>query len=345
MSPLPRVRDCGNRLGVLVGVQYDRERGCYFSGIAQCASVWACPSCSAVIRQRRAVEVTEGVGRWLADGHGALLVTLTVPHYASDRLAELWQTVAGGFRGVLQHRQWRHWSERAGVAGSIRAFEVTRGPNGWHPHLHVLVLLERRASAADAEALARLLDNGTAGLWRNHVLDTLGRDINGYGVDVRSVWRNGEAVAAYVSKLDSGCWGVGAELARFDLKRGGFDSLSPFQIAEVACAGDAKASAWWAEFQEASKGRQALTFSAGLRRRLGLAETLSDDELVNDSPATSSFVCTIGAGDYDRIRPNSGEFLDLLTAAIREGSLEDVSAFLRLVYEVAPIEVAWLSTA
>ncbi len=65
---------------------------------------------------------------------------------------------------------------------------------------------------------------------------------------------------------------------RGDLKRGRRRaSLTPFEILERAIAGDSRSLALWREYERATKGRNALTWSPGLKARLGVDELLTDE--------------------------------------------------------------------
>ena len=56
----PRPARCGWRIGENVSVHSDGQLA-HFSGTERCSSVWACPSCSAVIRAERAREISQAV--------------------------------------------------------------------------------------------------------------------------------------------------------------------------------------------------------------------------------------------------------------------------------------------
>ena len=67
------------------------------------------------------------------------MLTVTVRHDAGLPLRALRKLVLGSWRRTRQRGTIQRIF-KAKVAGSIRAIEVTRGANGWHPHLHILVL-------------------------------------------------------------------------------------------------------------------------------------------------------------------------------------------------------------
>ena len=138
------LRDCG-RIPRLrnrdVSVMSGRG-GARFAGFYRCGMIWQCPTCGPAIRQRRAEEISKGAGAWIRQGNSALGAALTFPHNSGMRLAPLMVMVADTFRFILADRGWRRLKADLGIKGQIRAFEVTHGARGWHPHLHVLIFLE-----------------------------------------------------------------------------------------------------------------------------------------------------------------------------------------------------------
>ncbi|MFB7758306.1 hypothetical protein ACFC18_53540, partial [Streptomyces sp. NPDC056121] len=143
--------------------------------------IWACPVCQAVIRAERANDISTGAARHVAAGGTAYLVTLTARHHRRHDLADLRQAMSRAYKALISGAQWAgdpargREGERArmGVLGVIRSVEVTWGDtNGWHPHLHLVVLLgavrpERaltdRERALDAEdQAAELAELGPA---------------------------------------------------------------------------------------------------------------------------------------------------------------------------------------
>jgi len=127
-------------------------------GVLFCGRIWTCPVCSAKKRAMRALAVDDalraGEGRWQ-------MVTLTIRHQRGQTMSKTFDVLRKAWRklkmgGAVQ----RIMHER--VTASIRAWEVTLGPNGWHPHVHCLW----RTSEWDAHDQATLLAR-----WRECVRD------------------------------------------------------------------------------------------------------------------------------------------------------------------------------
>lgn len=256
------------------------------AGTESCSSIWACPVCAAKIRNTRATEISTGLANHIAAGGGALLVTMTLPHQAADRLKKTVGLVSEGFRAINSGRAYKIDHDDFGILGHIRAFEVTHGDNGWHPHLHVIVALKSpttrdAAAALEARWQARwdrwLVGNG----WSASVV--------GIGVRVDRVRRDAEAAGAYLAKLQEGeklDRSVGNEVARADLKGGRRGSRVPFEIlADFGSDGLVDDLELWQEFQLATKGRSAIRWSKGLRALL-----LPDDDDLTDEEIAAAEV-------------------------------------------------------
>jgi hypothetical protein len=155
------MRACGR--GVIdhdAGVTFKRRDGrVYTSGTTRCHSIWCCPVDAAAIRAERARDASEAAVRHIEAGGTAYLVTLTARHYRRHGLADLMDSLRDGFKGLTSGAQWAGDKargrvgerERMGVVGVIRATEVTHSErNGWHPHLHLVVLMGARQTPRPA---------------------------------------------------------------------------------------------------------------------------------------------------------------------------------------------------
>lgn len=294
VSSLPRVSWCGRRrTGPLVTL-YVGARGAGFGGVAFCSSLWACPVCSAVIRQRRSAELEAALVKHLDGGGGGMLVTLTIPHDFDDALETTLGLVRAGWAYLRrQHTAKAAWG-RAGVVGYVKAVEITHGRNGWHPHLHVLVMTEAPLSA-DATADFRGVVEaawvaGTTPAGRR-------APSSEFGVDVRPLHVRGRldrgAVARYLAKVQDGegrARSPALELARGDLKTGRCRSSTPFELlAQLRDARQAgrnhqyrRLAALWGEYERVTHGRHGIVWSRGLKARLGVGE-VTDEQLLEEA--------------------------------------------------------------
>lgn len=300
LSTLDRVQRCArtpHSLGTVeLGVS---ENGTGIRGVQRCASIHVCPLCQPKIRAGRAGEIREAARVWVEGGGDLLFLTATVPHDQGDDLDALWRSVSGVWSSIWRHRRWKSLCAQLGLEGYTRTIETNHGGNGWHPHVHALLFLERPLSRREA----RLVRGVFSALWCEAVEREGWRRPSGqHGVRVDQVDKL-DALAAYLGKID-------AELARADLKEGRDGSRSPLALLAAAIGGDAQALALWTEFERASKGKLAMTWSRGLKRRLGVEE-VTDQELA-EAEVEFQTVATIHGGAWWRIcsMGRSAELLD-----------------------------------
>lgn len=289
-SGLKSVRSCMAPIrDQVINARVSTEGVAHFEGIRRCGSPWSCPVCGPTVRRARALEVDAAVAAHSAvhpiegDEASALFVTVTMRHDRSQPLGRLLDALLVEWRKLQQTSGWRSSAARYHLSGVIKAVEVNKGPNGWHPHLHLILFLDEPMSLADRRDFSHWL----ASVWCERMVRAgFGTTHARHGVDVRRIApadsAGGASVGRYMLDViegDGSGWGAGAELLRGDLKRGRYDHRSASQIMALAIEGG-EAWAWydWWEYEQATKGRRALTWSRGLRDRLGLGAEVDDEE-------------------------------------------------------------------
>ena len=287
---LRSIARCGNTLGSTVMFRQGKDGRMRPSGIATCKSVWGCLGCAARRRALKSAMVKHYVDAHLGAGKGVSFASFTLAHYASDTLDELLEGLRRAFTDMRHLKVYRDAELEFGIVGWIAALEITCGPNGWHPHLHVLFFHEEYLDleygenaplrGALYEAFSRQIDRH------------LGRPVHEiYGVDLEPVRTRSrepgeDALARYLGKIQ-------LEMTRQDLKVGRTSrSRSPWQIGlDAAETGDAQDAARWCEYLRATKGRNVVTTGGRLGELYGeptvddLDDFLSDDadsELTDD---------------------------------------------------------------
>lgn len=254
-----RVRTCAMPVGPLVELRAKGGR-VYACNVETCANVWADAVCGHKIRVRRAGEVMEAAAAWAARGGALGMVTLTVRHHEWMSLRDVLGALTDSWRKLQLRKEWRKL--RRSIFGTIKALEVKVGPNGWHPHLHVLLFLERGTDEVDVAAMVGTLFDP----WAELVTARLGvSPSREHGVDFTPM---GVDSAAYISK-------IGFEIASADTKGG----RNPLDVLGDAVAGEASAFSSVMEYLDTMKGRHSLDWSPRLRKRLGLGEAKTDEEL------------------------------------------------------------------
>jgi hypothetical protein len=241
------------------------------------------------MREGRAREIDGGVSRHIASGGGVAFLTVTVPHDAGMALAAVWSTMQRAWTATWAGKAAMTMKADLGIVGSIRTVEVTYGRNGWHPHVHALVLTEAPLEV-DQEAALFLF---TLTRWRHNVVRQgwpQPSAVIGFDYERVALVGGSTALGRYVAKVRAEDdlqgveivgWHVGRELARADVKRSRIEGgMSPFQLAAHAVeTGEKWAVMRWREWEQGSKGRRAIMWSPGLRDRLGLTDEQTDDEL------------------------------------------------------------------
>jgi hypothetical protein len=325
-STIERVRKCGR---VPVGetghvLVKDNAGVAHYANLATCGSIWACPVCSAKIRNTRAQEISEVTGRWAAAGNEVYMVTFTAPHDLGMRLAPLISTIADGFRTVISGRPWTTLKKRLGIVGSIRSMEVTYGAAGWHPHLHVLVYVEDVLDARGLLDLTLYMRER----WAKFIVKAGYRvPHEDHGVKIDRCVSASDA-GLYIAKTQDGGRAVGNEIARGDMKQGRQGSRTPFEVLDdFRWTGDTADLHVWQEYERATKGRQAITWSKGLRQLLQAPEEEKSDEEIAAEEVGGESIAVISGDTWRQITTIPGLPAALLDAAERAGR-EGINALL-----------------
>ena len=249
------------------------EKKAWYGGLMTCGSVWLCPICSLKIAARRAEEIR----RALANNPNLVpvLVTLTLQHKWGDKLRDLMNDLKAAWRYTFSGTKRKRFNERFGVKGYINSTEVRVSlSTGWHPHMHVLFLLEKGEKPNLQDMEACLL----AG-YGKHLVDK-GYLVNGYTIDVRMSETTDGLVEEYLTKSAIQL-SVSAEVSGGQLKESS-TSLSPFQLLYMyRLTGDEVYAQLYREYAVATKGRKQLAWSRNLKKELlPDVEEKSDEELV-----------------------------------------------------------------
>ncbi len=282
-SSLRRCRHCG-RVPRSAGAVTLRVRGgvAGYAGLSHCASVWACPVCGARIRWRRSIEVGQVLASAVGEGRPLVFVTLTMRHHQAQALASLWAGAGSGWKRAISGKGWVSVSENVG--GWVRVWEVTYGVNGWHVHVHaVLILDQAQGWAGVAEGMYRRWSAGLVSKGFQAPM-LVGQDwhlVHGENA--------ADEVAGYLTKLsDDPGFALGGELAYSapGRARGGLKTLPPFALLQrLEETGEVEALRLWHEWEAASKGKRQIGYSRGLRERYGVEE-VEDQAIVDEELGT-----------------------------------------------------------
>lgn len=238
-------------------------RRSFYAGLAVCGSVWTCPCCSAKISERRRKELKQAIGQHTDQGGHVAMLTLTVRHSWTDDLNDMLVRLAKAMDRFRSGKRYNSLRERIGLIGTVRAFELTHGKNGWHPHFHVVIFYRNRQDL-------RKLEREFFELWKlackSAGLETL--------KDAFSL-QDAQEADDYVSK-----WGIESEMTKFHSKRGGREKgRTPFDILRDYLADPSDRDAHlFRVYAAAFKGKQQLVWSRGLKHMFQIEEL--DDESI-----------------------------------------------------------------
>jgi hypothetical protein len=240
LMPFPEFRghlSCGLPMAhedrpVEVALYHDPEGGhrVAFHGLMTCGSPWICPVCAPTLAEQRGEALAKTLEYFHGMGFRIVHAVLTVRHTRGEALADVFKALADAWRRMGKSRAFRpYWSG----LGYARAIEITFGKNGWHPHIHLaLIVPPERDLYALREALWEA--------WSGAVLEVgwAPSDRNAYFYDIVENATDVSEVAHYVAKTTN--WGIGAEITG-GVRKKSTEGLVPFQLL---------AAAWWGYLED-----------------------------------------------------------------------------------------------
>lgn len=258
------------------------HKSAFYTGLQTCSSVWNCPVCASKISERRRIELLFAIDAHEGSGGQVLLLTLTNPHSRTDNLQAMLKAQALAMSRFNGDKAARLLFSSIGCIGTVRAWEVTHGDNGWHPHFHLLLFVD---SGLDLVALRA----DFYALWAN-CCRLAGLPIPSFEHGVRL--DDGSKASEYVSK---GLWGLDREMTKGHIKkakkgRSPFDLLRSYMVDK-----DKQAGALFIEYATAFKGKRQLFWSKGLKDHFHIDDETDESiaERVDDDAQVLGFI------DYD----------------------------------------------
>lgn len=236
--------------------------------------------------------------------------------------------------------------EARGVVGWARAVEVTNGVNGWHVHVHAVVVLQggREEAEANAYALgASMFRRWEMGIGKTGFTAVVLRDqdnnpTGGLHVSVREA--AAKSLADYLAKDDFGKHDsqerirasvgkqgrkLGMEAALGDAKFGKRGGKTPFQLLrDMDWENPGKDLVLWREWIDGSAGKLALTWSRGFRALAGLDEDSKTDEEVAAQELGGDPVLQITARGWYLVKDRKAELLNV----VESGGVEALQVWL-----------------
>lgn len=126
-----------------VTLSVDENHTARYRNLIHCDDAWCCPVCSANLLDEKSKEITQVQKNFLKEGGGknwsTWMLTLTIPHYKQDKLADLLDKKSKVMSDFHAHSAIKKLKARIGWKGYVDSLEVRYGEtNGWHPHHHIL---------------------------------------------------------------------------------------------------------------------------------------------------------------------------------------------------------------
>lgn len=276
-------------------LQWRGEGSARWASLQDSHSVWGSPVSAANIQSLRTAETTTAIQNWTEEpGHSVQFLTLTLRHRKSQGLTELWDALSYCWKGVTGTAAWRGGVRSVGdkaefgIEHFVKSVEVTVGKNGWHVHIHALLLTHRRLAELELVKLrGRIFERWSRAAERRG----LDAPSDEHGVDLRqaATGQDAEDVAGYVAK--GMAQSLGGEVSGGLGKIARKGSRTPFQVLEDIGLAQQRGGkpevedvALWHVWEKESKGRRQMTWSKGAKDSLGIAD-LTDEELVEAGEA------------------------------------------------------------
>jgi len=263
------------------------QDGLYATGIEVCGSWSGCPVCADRICRERGQEIQQAIDRHRDAGGELYLLTVTIPHHAGHSLSMVRTALNESFRRLKAGAPWKRWAARIALVGTIRGTDSTHGPNGWHPHIHCLLFVEKPIPEEVFPGFVEFLRDRWSDIVSRWVLDDEYRLVYSPGLD-RSFWafgpvnrehgvelRRGDHAGSYVAKM-----GLGKETATMTIKWAAGGHRTPLQIlVDYYYHRRESDGRLWLEWCKTMKGHVHVYWSPGLRKRLLGGAASSDDEV------------------------------------------------------------------
>jgi len=317
-STLDRVRKCGRVTRTADGSVQVRANGSSvgFGGLCTCGSWWACPVCNAKISATRRLEVGTALA-WAVHSGGAAFGAYTLRHHQGTDADALWRGLSKCWQAVARDKTVRNVRTSLGLVGTVRAAEVVVGDNGPHPHLHPVHLFERPVS----DDGAGVLHEAQFGAW-SRAADRLGFEPvseRAQHLHVVGVGRGLDDLGEYFTKATyrPAAESVGWEMASPQTKsRTRAKGAAPFELlGEFHRNGDVDALDDWRAYERYSKGKRALTWTKGLRSRVGLDVEAADEDLADAEVGTRED-CGLVVTDWSPVVASRGRLGAGLLSAV-----------------------------
>jgi len=319
-----------------IEIIYSDERKCARTkGTMKCGSGWVCPACMQYIAARRREELQTAIDN-SSDKYSSLMATYTCSHQIGMPLHKLLHGLVKAYGKVFEGGWWSRTKQDWMIEGAVRATEITWGENGWHPHFHVLLFVNKEVLGDDyagspAEYVQSLLPE-ISDRWLDK-LKAVG--LSGQAPHAFDLRAGDKQVSDYIAKwgkmpkewsVDGSAW----EVSHAVTKSATGGHFGPLEIL-FKSAHDDKFKGLFKEYHNATKGRSQIHWSKGLK-------ALLDIEVIRDAIAaegieteTDRLLAAVNTELWHYISAQ-GHLGQLMTYA-NQGDAERVEQFLHAVQD------------
>jgi len=292
----------------------------YYAKLMACGLVWCCPVCAPKIQHIRAQEVRQAIDYWTELGGSVVMPTHTAQHTRADKLSPLLEAFTKALKNSKKGKGYKLRKDRHGICHSIRALEVTHGSNGWHPHAHTIMFLDRTVCLDE-------LASDLFPLWESAVRRAGLRDISRKAFKVVDASK----VKSYITKMGNEYqWNAEHELVKAHSKSGKGASSSPFDFLRANLeTSNPAALGRFAEFATCFKGKRQLVWSNGAKKALLGTEGATDQQIADSIGELDPVLARITAEDWKIIRKynQQGNVLQLAQQFGEQGIKHLISQF------------------
>jgi len=250
----------------------------FFGGLQTCGSVWHCPVCAAKISEKRAIEVQQAIDYCQAQGGVVSFITRTVPHSHNDDLLTILTKYRQAEKALKGHRNYRSLVSQYGIFGSIKVYELTVGINGWHLHIHEILL---HAGITPDVHFYEVLEDYLYTFWSESAMKSgFEKPSRAHGLQVQ----NGDFAAAYLAKFakqTTSNWTLSREMTKQHIKKSK-SGFSPFDLMRAYRDNPSELLLELiTEYGLVMHGAQQLIWSRGLKKLVNI-EIKTDETLATE---------------------------------------------------------------
>lgn len=240
VSGVPKLKRCG----CTVRLGHPGSARAILDRTISCRCKWLCPTCGFAAYGEESAKLKYRLLGWTGRGGAVAMLSLSQSHTPDDRLGQLWSSLEAGWAALVRGSGWTADKQAYGVRAYIRIAEVVYSwAWGWHPHFHVILLLDQRLEQPDMDRLKASL---TARFFRG--VSAAGGRAGPEGQDLQPMIPGTEwELADYCFKGTARCWTDG-------------ESRNPMAIAaDVEATGEGMPL--WREFVAAVSDRTRMQVS------------------------------------------------------------------------------------